>query len=396
MAFLPSPHLAQFLVSPSGTKWLAEAANLALTPQTLIADLQGLRTSLTPGQAAAVVEQILLRRKGLTKFDRAEAMLFVREALEQATHSQVAQYRAARFQGAGLVGDLGCGIGGDSLALASVASRVLSYDLDEVRLIFARHNALVYNLAGEIDFIQTDIRRLPGWPGQLEAIFADPARRTGRGKRVTNPRHYHPPLDKLMETYAQQPFGIKVAPHLDFSTVPLVDEIEVISLQGEVREAVLWFNALATPGVFRRATLLPSGDTLTDATSDPCLVGPLGAYLYEPDPAVIRAGLVRQLGAHLNLTLLDQAIAYLSGDAMIQSPFVKPHRIERRLPLKIKQINRYLKEHQISRLNIKQRGTGLAPDKVARQLKLVKEGVERTLVLMRIADDHLALICERL
>ena len=172
--------------------------------------------------------------------------------------------------------------------------------------------------------------------------------------------------------------------------------MEVVSLRGEVKEAVLWLNGLATPGVRRRATLLPAGITLTDALPAECPVGPLTGFLYEPDAAIIRAGLVEQAGARLGLRRLDPHIAYLCGDAPLQSPLATGYRLEARLPLRWKAINRYLQTRGIGRVNIKQRGTGLSPEEVAARLKPAREGVERTLILLRMGAEHLALICKRI
>ena len=121
-----------------------------------------------------------------------------------------------------------------------------------------------------------------------------------------------------------------------------------------------------------------------------------GAVLCEPDAAVIRAGLVEQVAARLGLHLLDEHIAYLSGDTPADSSLVRCYHIEAQLPLKLKAINRYARENHIRRLNVKQRGTGLTPENVASRLKLAKEGVERTLVLMRVQSRHIALICRRI
>jgi hypothetical protein len=309
----------------------------------------------------------------------------------------VAAHHAARFRGAGLVIDLGCSIGGDTIPLAQAADHVWGIDLDETRLIFARRNCAEYNLADKVDFTRADVLRLPAKTLRTAAFFADPARRSPQGKRIFDPQFYHPPLDKLMTTYAARPLGIKVAPGLDFASVSEADEIEVISLAGEVKETILWFNDLALPGVTRRATLLPGGETLTDQEPGACAIGPLHDYLYEPDPAIIRAGLVEQAGSDLQLTRLDPHIAYLSGSQPVVSPLVKGYRIETRLPLKVKAINRYLKDQGIGRVNVKQRGTGRAPEQVLKQLKPMKNSpIERTVILMRMADDHLALIAERL
>ena len=392
MAFTLSAEMVRFLRSPAAKMWLARAENLPLTPATRLQDVQSLRKMLSPALAAAVVEQTLLRRRAAEKFSRAADMLFVRDALEQATREPLAHHRARRFAPFARVLDIGCGIGGDSIALAAV-SQVLAIDIDRIRLEFAAHNATVYNVRRKIQFIQADGLQPPCRTDA--AVFADPARRSA-GKRTFNPKMFQPPLDALLRQFKNRALGVKLAPGIDFSALPARAEIEVVSFGGEAKEAVLWLNGLATPGISRRATVLPAGATITDAADDACAVGMPRAVLCEPDAAVIRAGLVKQAGARLGLHLLDEHIAYLSGDAPVDSPLVRCYHIEAQLPLKLKTINRYARENHIRRWSVKQRGTGLAPETVVRQLKTAKEGVERTLILLRMQTRHIALICRRI
>ncbi len=82
-----------------------------------------------PGLVAAVLTQAKLRQKARGKFgDFAGRMLFTEAGLEQATRLAVAAQHAGRFAAAGLrrVADLGCGIGGDAMAMAAL-------DLDVTR-----------------------------------------------------------------------------------------------------------------------------------------------------------------------------------------------------------------------------------------------------------------------
>ncbi|MFQ5578851.1 MAG: methyltransferase domain-containing protein, partial [Anaerolineae bacterium] len=285
MAFHFTPQLARFLCSARGAEWLRQVERLSLTPAGRLSDLQTLRRHLSADEAAAVLEQGLLRRRAGEKFGRAAGMLFTRPALEQATHRQVARYRAKRFAGLARVADLGCGIGGDSLRLARVAGPVWGVGRGPVRLLCARHNAAVYGLSRRVRFAQADMLALPVPLPRFNALFADPARRTTAGARVFSPRRYRPPLDALLAAFAHRPMGIKVAPGLDYAPLAAVGEVEVISLRGEAKEAALWFNALATPGVTRRATLLPGEQTLTGNAPGDCPVGPLSDFLFEPDPA---------------------------------------------------------------------------------------------------------------
>ena len=83
-----------------------------------------------------------------------------------------------------------------------------------------------------------------------------------------------------------------------------------------MREACLWSAGLAEHGVTRRATMLDTGEELTDAEPDDCTVAPAGRWIVDPDGAVVRAGLVRHYAARHGLWQLDPDIAYLSGDRL--------------------------------------------------------------------------------
>ena len=64
--------------------------------------------------ALALVEQ---RQRARRRFSRGDQMWFDRDLLEQATHEEVARYKAARFAGQeGPVWDLCCGAGSDAMA----------------------------------------------------------------------------------------------------------------------------------------------------------------------------------------------------------------------------------------------------------------------------------------
>ena len=112
----------------------------------------------SPDLVSAVVTQARLRERARSKFgDFAGRMLFTRAGLEQATRLSVAAHHAGRFRRAGIehVADLGCGIGGDALALASLGIRVGAIDADEVTAALATVAFFVINIAG--------IRELGAW-----------------------------------------------------------------------------------------------------------------------------------------------------------------------------------------------------------------------------------------
>ncbi len=388
--------MARFLLSATGAAWLERA--MAAEPSALpLGQVTWLRQHLAPDQAAAVLEQVRLRRRAAGRFERAAQMLFTDAGLQQSTHPLVAAHRAERFRGGRQVADLGCGLGGDTLALARVAPRVLALDRDMVRLLFARHNVRVNGVAQGVTWVLGDLLAGPFSPRHW-LCFADPGRRTASGRRLLRADAYEPPLSRLALVLGEaEGAAVKVSPGIDYEALSWADEVEVVSLRGAVKEVTLWCGALSTPGVRRRATVLPAGVTVTDTQPEAgCAVGSVGRYVYEPDGAVVRAGLVRQVGTRLGLWQLDPRIAYLSGDEPVTSPLVTGFEVEEVLRWGMKAVRQRLRALDVGTLEIKRRGVPLDPDEIRRRLKLRGSG-HRTLIVVRIGSGApLALVCRRL
>ena len=285
------------LLTPAGQEALQAAQALQPREEDFLRDFQALSRRYDADLSRAALETAIARRKAAAKFPFAEQLYFTREALEQASSWEIATYRAERFRPFQQVADLGCSAGSDSLALAGVAPTV-GFDLDALRLAMAQANARATGLSSLAAYVQADLRnRLPlNLDRQELALFFDPGRRSG-AKRLRSVHKYEPPLGVIRDWLRACPaLGVKISPGVILAEVDgFGAEIEFISLAGELKEAVLWFGPLKT--VERRATLLPGGNTLTEAPRASIEVRIPGAYIYEPDPAVLRAGLVQMLGA---------------------------------------------------------------------------------------------------
>ncbi|USX51351.1 class I SAM-dependent methyltransferase [Lentzea sp. HUAS12] len=371
-----------FLRSAAGTAALAEVDALPFTDSTRLRDV-GTARRLLGSSFAPVVETVLLRRRAVSKLDSAGSWLFTDDALQQATASAVARHRAARFAGRS-VHDVTCSVGADLFALSEVASFCLGSDLDPVRLAMARNNV------PDRPVVVADALRPVS---RASAVTADPARRDSAGRRKWNPSDFVPPLDELAEVYAGVDLAVKCAPGIDFAVAPWADEIEVVSLDGAVREACLWTRGLATPGVSRRATVLhgSSSWTLTDAEPDDCPVAPPGAWLVDPDGAVVRAGLVRHYAARHGLWQLDERIAYLSGSE--PPPGIRAFRVLEHGHYSEKSLKSLLKTRGIGRLEILVRGLDVDPNTMRKRLKLSGAG-SATVVLTRIGSGPVFVLCE--
>jgi hypothetical protein len=159
-----------------------------------------------------------------------------------------------------------------------------------------------------------------------------------------------------------------------------------VSDHGEVKEAALWGGRLATAA--RRATVIRGGGlaTLTDEDDPGAGVVPLGGFLYEPDGAVIRAGLVTAVAAGVNGGLLDPHIAYVTAEESFRTPFARSYEILETLPHREKPLRAALHQRGIGRLTIKKRGVDVVPDELRKRLALTGDN-EATIVLTRV-DGH--------
>ncbi|GAB2505273.1 50S ribosomal protein L11 methyltransferase [Promicromonospora xylanilytica] len=379
---------------------------------------------VAPDLAAAVVTQSRLRAKARTKFgDFADGMLFTADGLEQATRLLVAALHARRYLDAGVtaLADLTCGIGADSLAFAGTGLRVVATDLDECTAAIARWNLR--------HFPEADVRHADGLALDLraegvEGVYADPARRVSggsgaRSRRVFDPRAYEPPLDAvwaLRETVAA--VGIKVGPGIPHEGLPDDAETQWVSVGGDVVEAGIWFGPLALDGPGRSALVLRTftDDDGKDHTLSRTVrgsdvvpdVGEVGQYLYEPDGAVIRAGLVGQAAAELGGRLVDPTIAYVTTDSPAELPPSRPtdsvgaqapiatgYRVLDTMPFGLKRLKSYLRARDVGRITIKKRGTAVVPEQLRKQLVLTGTE-EATIVLTRVAGNQQILLVEPL
>ena len=382
----------RWLLSGAGQRLLATADSTTLHEADPLRVQAALRRTSTPEQVAAALTQVELRRRAVPKFgDLASRMYFTPDGLEQATRLPVATHRAARVRAASAstLVDLGCGIGGDLVAFARAGVTCAGVDLDPLRVEVARANLDALGLGGAVTVADaTTIDTSP-----FDVAFADPARRSARG-RTFDVDDWTPPWE-FVESLLTRDSCVKVAPGLPHALVPDDVEAEWVSDHREVKEAVLWAGRLATTR--RRATVIGDGGlaSLTDEDDPGAPTGPVADYLYEPDGAVIRAGLVTAVAAGVGGSLLDEHIAYVTSGGSFRTPFARGYRVLEEVPYREKQLRAALRERGIGRLTIKKRGVSVVPDELRKRLTLHGDE-ESTLVLTRVGGKGTALLVEPL
>lgn len=355
--------------------------------------------------AAALTQQRLRARAAARFGDFAQQMLFTPDGLEQATRLAVAAHHAARYARAGVrrVADLGCGIGGDALALAGLGLDVLAVEHDEPTAALATVNLMPFDRA-EVrcgDALGVDLEA-----EGVDAVFADPARRAN-GRRLSDPEQWSPALSQVLSLRERiEAVGVKVAPGIDHAVLPSDCHAQWVSVAGDVVEAALWCGPLAPEGPGRSALVLSPGPdgglsahrlvdpTTTDPSTEPEQLAPvrgvddLGVYLMEPDGAVIRAGLVADIARRTDSRPVGTRIAYLTGNTPPEpslAPFVTRWRVREVLPLHLRSLKARVRQRGLGRLEIHKRGVDVSPDALRASLRL-NGTVGETWVLTRIGQ----------
>jgi SAM-dependent methyltransferase len=383
----------RWLLTDDGQKLLAlatEAPEDELKAQAQLRQVAPGSDEERAARVAAAIGQVTLRRKAAAKFgDDAARMYFTSDGLEQATRATVAAHRAARLAAAsaGSVIDLGCGIGGDLLAFARAGITSAGIDVDPLRVEVARANLAALELPGAVSV--ADATLVDTTP--FDAAYVDPARRTGRGRTFTID-DWTPPW-AFVEQLMRRDTCVKAAPGFPHARIPEDVEAEWVSDSGEVKEAVLWSGRLATTR--RRATVIGHGGlaTLTDEDDPGGSARDVGEFLYEPDGAVIRAGLVTAVAAGVKGGLVDDHIAYVTSDEAFRTPFARGFQVIETLPYREKALRAALRVRNIGSLTIKKRGVGVVPDDLRKRLSLTGDEAG-TIVLTRARGHGIALLVE--
>ncbi len=390
------------LRTPAGAAATARAAELLAGGADVLTGVARLRAEVGAELAGPAWELARLRARARPVFGADADLLFLTaDTLEQAGRPELAARRAARLlaDGTDSAADLGCAAGTDTVALARAGARVLAVDHDPLARELTAANAAALGVDDDVWVVAGDVVELVGTArgGEVAgcgAAVLDPARRAG-GKRQLDPDRWSPPWSTVTALLDRVPrCVVKVAPGLDHARVPGGVEAEWVSVRGSIVEALLWGRGVSE--VWRRATVVRDGEVheLTAATDPgPAATGPARGWLHEPDPAVIRSGLVSLVAAGLGATLVDPTIAYLASDDRAAGPWVTSYRVDEVLPFNLKRLRALLRARGVGSVVVKKRGSPIEPATLARQLRGPGAGTA-TVVVTRVAGAPTVLVCD--
>lgn len=362
---------------------------------------------------AAALNQSRLRARASAKFGSfAQGMLFTPDGLEQATRLEVAARHADRFRSADVhtVHDLGCGIGADAMAMAGLDLRVRAIDADPVTAAVADVNLRHWPESSARQGLVEEFTPPAGEGARGVGAWLDPARRTpgvadaqGRARRLFSLHALSPSWAVVQDVAQALPAtGAKLSPGLPHAAVPVGCEAQWTSYDGEVLECAVWWGPLVRHAG-RTAAVLRHGSPAAVVTEDQAehptpsasrLAG-LGAWLYEPDRAVLRAGLVGALTAATGGQELDAGVGYVAAERARDLPYARRYAVLEAMPFSVKALRAWLRDRQIDRLTVKKRGVSLDADVLRRQLRLPARGhTEAVVVITRVRSQQVVLVVQ--
>ena len=341
-------------------------------------------------RAALSIHDGRLKAAGL--LPNANDLWLTRVGLEQCTSWEVAQHKARRFHQADRVYDLCCGIGVDASNMAA-STNVTAIDSAASMCVRAAWNSDVWGVGERIETVCQDVTS-SDWKGKT--VHLDPDRRAGQDRPTKRLEQYQPNLEWMQKlTRAAAGGGIKVGPASNFLQKFPGCEIELISLHGECREATVWFGALAGEHAFR-ATVLPTGESISaDPLSAWTNTTPaVGDYLFDPDPAIVRSGLLDVMAEQHQLFRLDAEEEYLTSDQLPQSGFVTAFQVEAVLANSVKDLKQHLRANPSTHYEVKCRRIPTEADVVRRQLP-TGDAAPRVIIFVRIAGRGAIVVATR-
>lgn len=368
-----------------------------------------LRKVLAPELARQAAELFDLRRRASARFPSGRLRSLTRRGLEQATREFVARERARRIASIApnsSVHDVTCGLGSDALELSLAGLRVLASDRDIELVRCARRN--LSNSPNPHCAFVADAEFVPS---RGCFLIVDPDRRPGEAaasERSLDPRSWSPApavlaraLDTALGACVKLPAGFDIGRCPTSWIEQRAHSWQWVSAGGELCEVNLWLGALASPSeatAVREVVSISATGLGRRWSARPDAVVSLSPkevseirWLSDPDPGVVRSGLLGALAAELGMAPLGAQCAYLGGAACPQSPLVRSWRVIESCAADSRAVRSMLTRHDVGAIQVLKRGHPQPSDELERKFR--GRGANRGVVVVaRLDEGHQAFL----
>ncbi len=321
----------------------------------------------------------------------------VRLSLEQCSSELTAQYKAELITQTGLVNatlmDLTGGMGIDCFYMAQVCQKAIYCERDPELCRLAEHNLQRY-ASCPIEVKNEEIQSQTITSCDADIIYIDPARRDKNGGKVFKIEDCEPNVLTLlpaMQTHASL-IMIKLSPMLDITAAlrSLMGDwnVRIVAVKNKVKEILLIHHTQAhhTPDIEAIDLVLHHELRFTrqqEQETNIAYASAVGAYLYEPNAAILKAGAYKYIAFRYGVSKLGINTHLYTSDTHVTD---WPGRVWRVLGM-------YDKHQKNQQYNVLTRNYVLPADALKRQLHL-SDGGHYYLIGTRLQDQPMLIIGE--
>ncbi|OYQ43637.1 SAM-dependent methyltransferase [Flavobacterium cyanobacteriorum] len=351
---------------------------------------------------AVILNQVAAREKAQGKLPRwfaAENIIYPSKvSVEQTSSEATAKYKARLVSGERLI-DLTGGLGVDDLYFAEKCSEVVHCELDPELSTIAAHNFRQLSV-GNITCMQGDsLGILKSQNRQWDWIYIDPSRRNGAKGKVFMLADCLPDVPALLDTYFTFSANImvKTAPLLDISAglaeLSGVKAIHVVALNNEVKE-LLWLlekDCKGTPAI-HAVNLVKDNETIVSGLygSDVTVNYSLPQeYLYEPNSAIMKSGLIDAAGHSSGLSKLHRHSQLFTSASVTEFPG-RRFKIQQVLLYNKSEMKRYAEGRK---MNITVRNFPVSVEELRKKWKIKDGGDVYAFFTTNMNNEKIVMIC---
>ena len=247
--------------------------------------------------------------------------------MEQCSSSQTADYKASLVGGKSFA-DLSGGFGVDTIAMAKKFEKGYYVEPQDELCELFHHNCKAFGI-NHISVINNTLENSIDRMEPVDVIYLDPSRRDVHGRRVVSLEDCTPNLLEWKSVLLDKcnTLMVKLSPMIDLHqtlrTLPETAAVHVIAVNGECKEVVCLLNEKTETDVHIVAIDLRNNDNTifkttsqTECTTPPSIASQISTYLYEPNAAVMKAGIFNSLSQQFQVQKLDKNTNLFTSDEL--------------------------------------------------------------------------------
>jgi 16S rRNA G966 N2-methylase RsmD len=326
-----------------------------------------------------------------------------RLSLEQSSSETMAKYKSTLLSGNTLA-DLTGGLGVDTAFLAPNFSTVYYVEQQTALAAIAQSNFKSLNL-NQIQVFGTDNKIFLETMPAVDCIFIDPARRSDTGKKVCLIEDCEPDLLEIQDLLLQkaQRILVKLSPMLDIQAackvLKNISEIHVVGVENECKELLFLIEKeiITNPKIVcvnlrKKGNQTDIFDFPEEKQAQIPFVSELKNYLYEPNVAILKAGMYKLLGLRYGLEKLHPDSHLYTSESLVSGFPGRAFQIENVFSFQKQELKTHLQS--IRQANVVVRNFPLSVAGLRKKLNL-KEGGDIYLFATTLTNERRVLVLGR-